>query len=197
MTKLLLSGFLLVFGAQSYAHAQAIPHATVAELALHRVEKLVTLNKIAPEYQTNFKQINIEVLNPAKPTDPVYKTTILQNPGSDKMSDMVIIMQDSTGKAVSNKAMVHTNSPKLIVWPQKDPVTLAELALHYLEDDYTSNDNSKELFVENISELVITQETDSAGKMIAILTMKNSFNAGILTFKYTADGKFISSEFKL
>lgn len=197
MIKLLISGFLLVFGGVNYAQAQAVLNATVAEIALHKIEKLVTLQKIAPEYQTNFKQINIEVLNPAKPTDPAYRTTLLQNPGSDKMSDMVVIMQDSTGKAVSNKAMVHTASPKLIAWPQKDPVTLAELALHYLEDDYNSNDNSKELFVENISELVITQETDSAGKMIAVLTMKNSLNAGILTFKYTADGKFISSEFKL
>lgn len=194
--KIIIASLVTLLGAINFAHAQSVPTATAAELALHRIEKLVTLNKIAPEYQSNFAQITVEVLVPTKPTDPAYRAVLSQNPGTDGLSDMVELLQDSNGKAVSNKAMVHTNSPKLVSWPQKDPVTLSELALHYLEDQYQSpNDNSKEVFIESLSSLSITQASQG-GSLIGVISLKNSEDARVLIFKYTSDGKFISSELK-
>lgn len=197
MKRLFLSGLLVVLGGFSYAQAQLVPNLTSAELALHRLEKLVTLKKVDPEYQANFKHLVLTRLSPTKPNDPAYELVLLQSEGNDGLSDMVEIQQDKNGKALSHKAMVHTADPNLIAWPHKDPVTLSEIALHWIEDDYNPGDNSKDVITEYLSELIVTQETDQTGQIIAKFSLKNSQNTDVLILKFTTDGKFISYELKI
>lgn len=196
MKKNFLLSMLVFFGGALYAQAQ-VSNLTAAELALHRLEKLVTLNRVDPEYQSNFWHLGLTRLNPVKPTDPAFKVILSQNAGKDGLSDMVEIQQDKNGKALSHKAMVHTSDPSYISWPQKDPVTTSELVLHYFEDHYNPNDNSKIVFGENLSELVIAQELDQTGKLIAVVTLKNSLDTSLLVFRFSADGKYISHELKI
>lgn len=113
------------------AYAAQVTIAKAAELGCHRIERLVTLQKIDAAFLDKFYAFRIEKLTQSKPSDPAFRFRSYQAMASDGSSRQVEILMDAKGKGTSHQVIEGSegNAP---VWPKTDPVTLMEYALHYV-----------------------------------------------------------------
>ncbi len=191
--KTTIALIMLVLGTQTnFAQAAPLALAKAAELGVHRVERLVTLKKIDETFVSKFQSIEIEALSPAKPTDPAFKVTVAQYTGPDGKQSRVEILMDAAGKALSNTVKAGTESTTAPRWPEKDPVTLTEAAMHVVLEG-TSNPKLKPFFT-GFKSLVLNQDRDSTGQTIARFKMKSKEVPNTLEVVLKTDGTVISSQ---
>lgn len=184
---------MLVLGTQAnFAQAANIALAKAAELAVHRVERLVTLKKIEEPFVGKFQSIEIESLKQAKPTDPAFKATASQVPGPDGKQSKVEILLDGAGKALSHTVKAGTEATTAPRWPEKDAVTLAENAMHVVLDG--KNDPKFKPYYDGFKSFELDQDRDGAGLTIARTRMKSKDTNKILEVVLKTDGTVISSQ---
>lgn len=188
----LLAGFLTVsFAGTAYAHE--IPTAKAAELALHRIERLVVLKKIEDAFQSKLKNLSFEMLITQKPTDPLFKIVASQYPNSNGTQRKVELLLDEDGKALQHFVSRGGEAEGAPNWSEKDPVTLAEVALHLIVEQ--SKDKPElAVFESALSELSITQETNADGTVVAVFTAKAAGSASLLKIRIKGDGSVESYE---
>lgn len=188
-SKLLVSLSLLTAG--TLAAAQDVTIAKAAELGCHRVERLVDLGRIDEAYLTKFSALKI-VLDSSGGAK--FKWTGFQNAGSDGKAYTIELMQDNTGKTIGNPNLIAGSTPVAPTWPDKDPVTLMETALHYILENGPSQADVAP-FYNALTEGVITQ-TMYNGSPVALVQFRNSQNASVLEVLVKFDGTVISTLIK-
>ncbi|MBC7690236.1 MAG: hypothetical protein H7222_00575 [Methylotenera sp.] len=117
------------------ASAHDLPRGKVAELGLHRLERLAILKKVDASFQVNAFSMKITVLTPAQDTDPKYQVDISQGPAADATQKTLTLLADDEAKFVSfstNTASEPASAPK---YPQKDAVGFLEVALHCVQGE--------------------------------------------------------------
>lgn len=112
----------------------AVTLGKAAELACHRLEKLVSLGKAEESFITKFSSLQVTKLQPAKPADPSFKVTIAQHAGADGNSKQIEIMLDGNGKGIAQTVKAGPDALNAPEWSDKDALTLVEHALHYIAD---------------------------------------------------------------
>lgn len=184
---------ILILGTQTnFAQAQSIALAKAAELSVHRVERLVTLKKIEEAFMSKFSGVVIEALKQAKPTDPAFKAIASQVPGPDGKQSKVEILMDGAGKALSHNVVSGTEATVAPRWPEKDPVTLSENAMHVVLDG--KSDPKLKPYFDGFKSIEISQDRDSTGQTIARGKMKAVGVAKTLEVVLKMDGTVISSQ---
>jgi len=184
---------MLVLGTQpNFSQAANIAMAKAVELGVHRVERLVTLKKIDETFLSKFQSIEIVSLTQTKPTDPAFKVTAGQVPGPDAKQSVVEILMDGAGKALSNTVKMGTEATTAPRWPEKDPVTLTENALHVVLEG--ANDPKLKPYFTGFKSLVLSQDRDAAGLTIARFKMESKEVANVLEVILKTDGTVISSQ---
>jgi len=174
------------------AQAANVSLAKAAELGVHRVERLVTLKKIDETYMSKFMSVAIEGLTQNAPTDPAFKVTAAQVPGPDGKQSKVEILLDGNGKALSHTVKPGTDATAAPRWPDKDPVTLSENAMHVVLDG-ANNPKLKPYFT-GFKSLELTQDRDATGLTIARAKMKSMEIPAVLEVTLKTDGTVISSQ---
>lgn len=192
MMKTLILTALSTMVVSVSAQAEDVPSGKAAELACHRIERLVTLKKIDASFLTKLYAIQLVRLNAASPTDPVFKAIGIQLPGADGTFKKVEMMMDGAGKSLAQTIIPGTEGPELS-WPGKDPVSLIENALHYVLENGTRKANVKP-FLTGLTEIVLSQENGSDGKILAKTVVKSSETANRLEIILKDDGTFVSAE---
>ncbi len=135
--KQLLATFLTtgsILFSTAYAHA-AVSNSTAAELACHRIERLILLKKANPGFQNLIQSVSVEALPPAGPGKPAFKTTTIQQADPGKRGPELEIILDEKGRALTANEFPGTAAQAPFKWPKLDPLTLLEKALHYIEDN--------------------------------------------------------------
>lgn len=132
----------------------AVTLGKAAELACHRLEKLVALGKADETFITKFSSLQITALQPVKPTDPAFKVTILQYPGVDGNVNQADIMLDANGKGIAQTVKFESEAVNAPEWSDKDALTLVEYALHYIAD---SDDVELQPFLKGLTSLNLKQ----------------------------------------
>lgn len=192
-TSIVLS--LLTLSSANFAFAEATAKGKVAELGLHRLERLVTLKKIEATFQTKSISLSVESLvapNPA--VDPSFKVSIAQGKATDGTQKTLNLLADQTGKVLSfNVAgtLEPVAPPKFTIL---DAVGLLEVGLHCVQGEAvdTSDLCSKipELpqFDQNFTVATLSEVVDSTGKLIgAKIDLKAAEMKA--TIHLTLDGK--------
>lgn len=192
MKTLLLVSALILSMQASAAQAAKIALAKAAELGVHRVERLVTLKKIDETFLSKFQSVEIVSLTQSAPTDPAFKATASQVPGPDGTQSIVEIFLDGAGKALSNTVKMGTEATTAPRWPEKDPVTLTENALHVVLDGV--NDPKIKPYYLGFKSLVLSQDRDAAGLTIARFKMRSNDADKVLEVVLKTDGTLISKE---
>ena len=184
----------------SYA-AEEISQAKAAELSLHRMERLVTLENIDKSFVKDFRALKVAVLEKKDPADPRFYILAEQyaaedgtknelelwfNPDApDRRKQWPPFNVKSGGSA--------TGAPQ---WPveEKDAVTLAENASHYILDNWQTKEELK-LYNEKLVSLSLTQVVRETGEIIAQVDFEVSDkDAPILrVFIKAQDGGFDSA----
>ena len=190
MKSLVFLGFALLLA--SAAHAASVPTSKAAELAIHRIERLVTLHKIDENFINRFYGVSAVKLPQAQPTDPAFKASGFQVPGADGKSIEVEILMDATGKALSNTVKDGSESVNAPSWPSKDPVALSEDSMHYVLDNGTTKPELQPFYTA-FANLVLNQVTDASGQIMSRATIRSTATDMILEVFLKLDGSFVSA----
>jgi hypothetical protein len=138
----------------------AVTLGKAAELACHRLEKLVALGKAEESFITKFSSLQISKLQPSRPADPAFKVTISQHAGVDGSSKQIDIMLDVNGKGIAQVVKDGPEASNAPVWSDKDALTLVEYALHHVSD---SNDADLKPFLNGLTILKLKQMKNDNG----------------------------------
>lgn len=192
----ILTSIVLLLGINSIAQAQlqVLDLAKVAELACHRIDRLVVLGKIDANFKNQLNAINISQLD-SNASGAKYLVTVSQNMPADKSMKplSVELYLDPQGKALKQNVIADGQKGMDVTWSDRDPDTLAENALHYLLDNGDTNDSLRP-FLKDLSTLSISQETVN-GQLIAQVSFVSKTTTNVLNISLKLDGTFI--EFKI
>ncbi len=190
--KLLSKIILGIFCLNQVAFAEAISLAKAAELACHRIERLVTLKKIEENFLNRFYSLEAQALPQEEASDPAFKILVAQFPGLEGNSNKIELLMDLNGKTLSHKVIPGPQSEGFPIWPDKDPVTLSENSLHYVLEGWVTNPALIPFF-KGLKSLRLTQVKDSQGKILARSEMHSSEMNEVLEVFVGTDGNFHSS----
>src|SRR3989338_1750846 len=163
---------LSFFGIASFSLAlDSLSKAKVAELSLHRIERLVTLEDIDRSFIDKLQSLKVEVLESTSPDDPKFYVTASQYPGEDDTKNEVELWFNPDAKEIKKKWRFNVkpgsaahNAPS---WPaEKDAVTLVERATHYVLDNCTSHEELMP-YNEKLTSLTVSQIVRESGEILA------------------------------
>ena len=189
--NLKLISFLVIFTLSHALFAEDFTLAKVAELACHRIERLVVLRKIDEGYLTNFFQLKIEPLKQENSDAPRFRVKSQQFTNTENAAPGIIIDFNNEGRALNFNVLEGTKIAGPI-WPIKDPVTLTENALHYILDESIVIPDLLP-YLNSLSEITINQEIID-NMSLAKVKFTNTENNNVLTIFINSDGRFLHYE---
>ena len=199
ITNTLLVPFicLVAYAMSASAEAQETPKGKVAELGLHRLERLVILKRIESSFQTRSITLSIESLVAPDPVvDPSFKVEISQGKAVDGTKKTLNLLADQAGKVLSFTVAGTLDPVKPPLFTEMDAVGLLEVGLHCVQgegiadSDLCSTISEMPQFNEHFSVATLSEEKDSAGKVVGAKI--EVFASGVkakATILITLDGK--------
>lgn len=172
MKKLFLFGLISTFSlslfAQHDGHQATQTNAKIAELAAHRIGRLVDTRKIEESYVKNLGNVEVIVLpHSNKPTDPAYNVVVSQPANDDGKSKEISMAFDMAGKFLSNKVL-STQGSRTVVWPDLDPLELIEISLHFVTETTNTTVDIKP-YNKDFKKLSIKQKQADDGSIQAVI----------------------------
>lgn len=184
----LLTGAVLA-GSFAFAATETMTTARIAELTAHRLDRLVSLNKIDAAFLKRTEKIEVTAVQNQAPV--AFKSLVSQTAPATGSPIQVELSFDASGKPVSFKLISGGVAGPDSGWTGQNSVSLAESSLHYLEANPT--DPKLAPFYEGLSSLVLTKGT-LKGQTVAQVTVKSTKIAQTLNVYIKLDGTVISSE---
>ena len=169
----------------------AVNRAKIAELAGHRIGRLVDTGVVEDNYVARFQKLEITALTQNSPTDPAFKVVASQVPPTQGDAHSVVILMTDAGRTLSSNEVRGQDSANAPTWQGTDPLSLTEAALHVVDD---STDASVRPFKTGASTITISQTRNASGATIAqvrlasinsaqVLEMDVSFESEVLGFR--------------
>lgn len=199
--KTKLSHVLLLtslFGVSASAHETS--NARAAELSLHRIERLVILKKISGTFLTQLSKITLLKPSQTQPTDPFFRSQLLQVPAHDGSQSALEIPMDHDGKALSFTQTLNTAVENPVIWPGVDSATLLEDSLHCLQGELIGESNlcqtTSDLrdFDSNFLSASILQKSNDSGNIYAEITISKLNSGERVQIRLTPSGNLVESE---
>lgn len=172
--------------------AEDIPPVKAAELACHRVDRLVVLKKIDKSYLSKFQTLQLVELPSNDPSGGKYQVTANQTAPHHGNPLSVSVLIDPTGKVLKHQVYETGSLGPEIAWPGKDPISLAEAGLHYVLDEHLKNEQLRP-FAMDFQSLVLLQKPYGSGKL-AEMTLFSSTTTAKLILKLDLNGKLLQKE---
>lgn len=185
---------VLAFTSLNLAHAHSVGNAKAAELAFHRLERLVTLKKIEEPFQSQLRSLKLENIPHQEEEQPSYKATIYQYPGADGTQKALEVILDEEGKTLKYSVLPGSTAVGAPQWPDKDITTLCEYALHYVLENGSSKAELMP-FHHSLSSISVNEGTNSAGKKVALIEIQATEKEPILKISMNLDGSVDSVQF--
>ena len=184
LTSVLLSASL------SFAHGDG-PNtsAKIAELSVHRIDRLVVLNKIDASFMKNTAKIEVADVENQAPV--AFKVMVSQAAPAAGNPLQVAMDFDKDGKPLSFEVVSGGVAGVDSAWPGADAVTLTENSLHYLLDNPT--DPKAAPFFDDLGTVELTKGTLN-GQDVAVAHMTTMDGTKKLNVYLKMDGTLISSE---
>lgn len=189
--------FLVLAGSLSLSlfahdgHQSLQTNAKIAEIAAHRIGRLVDTRKIDESFVKNIASIEItNLLHTTKPTDPSFNVLVSQPSDEEGKSKEVLMSFDSTGKFISNK-IVSNQGSRTITWPGLDTLELIEISLHFVtEATNTTVDITP--FNKNLKKLTLKQKVSEDGSIIALIVLSTSNSDKQLEISMSTGGDLLN-----
>lgn len=163
-------------------------NAKALELSAHRIDRLVTLNKIDASFLKKLDKIEVTVVPNQVPV--FYKTRISQTKPQQGNPMQLEISMDEDGKPLAFQLLPNGVAGPDLAWPDKNAGELMENALHYVLENATNGKIT--LFDKSATSIVLTKETLS-GQVVARGQVTSSATTEKLNIYLKLDGTFISA----
>lgn len=174
------------------ANAETLTPLKAAELACHRLDRLVVLKKVEKTYVSKFQKLSLELLPSNDPSGAQFQVTTSQTTPAQGSPLSLTLFIDQTGKVLKHQVNEGGNAGPNVEWTGKDPVSLVEAGLHFVLDGHHSN-HQLHPFAENFSYLTIDQKT-SASSTVAELVLNSNTTTARLVLTLDLNGKLLKSE---
>lgn len=190
MLALLMSVGLGIVAQNAFAQNVTISKAT--ELGVHRIERLVTLQKIDAAFQTALIGMKAE---PSTENGAAFKVYGYLAPGADGKSTFITLWQDAQGKTLAYTVTTATAPQSPFVWPAKDAVTLTEEGLHFVLEGWAQYPEVKAYYT-GLQSISLTPTKDGQGNLVAQYKVTSTDDGRVLTLNLKPDGTYISHDLK-
>ncbi|AZZ37280.1 hypothetical protein CIK05_10935 [Bdellovibrio sp. qaytius] len=170
--------------------APGIVKAKAAELTAHRVDRLVSLNKIDSSFLTKAAKMEVTVVQNQAPA--YYKVRVSQTQPASGEALQMDVVYDGNGKPLSYTVLPGGSAGPDEGWTGVDAITLMENGLHYVLENGEKDANVRPFYTA-LTTITLTKGQLN-GKTIARTQMKSSENALTLNVYVNLDGSFVSSE---
>ncbi len=188
--SLVLLSLCLLVGQFSYAHRDGQSSAAkVAELAVHRIDRLVALNKIDASFLKN--TVKVEIAEVASQTPVAYTALVSQAMPAKGERLSVTMSFDKDAKPLAFQVLPGGVAGPDSNWPELDSVTLIENALHYILDNV--KDAKVAVFYEEMGSLELSKAVLN-GQNVALAQIWTMDGADQLKIYLKLDGTLISTE---
>ncbi|MEY4615674.1 MAG: hypothetical protein RJB66_634 [Pseudomonadota bacterium] len=174
------------------AKAEGISSLKAAEVACHRIERLVVLKKIDKGFVSKFQKMDLELLTAGDPTGAKFAVTSFQNAPADGSPLSVTLFVEGSGKVLNYLVNQGGTAGPNVEWTGKDPVSLVESAMHFVLDEHESN-HQLHPFAMDFESLTIEKKTQG-GKALAELLMRAKTTTNKLVLTLDLNGKILKNE---
>lgn len=177
--------------------AEDVSNAKAAELSLHRIEKLVFLKRIDEAYLSKFRHLSLTLLPEESQNHDLsakFKIRAETYPATDGTKKGLDIWMNAQGKVLKYEPLPGGEPHGAPAWPDKDPVTLSENAMHRILDN-VSIVTSLVPFFNSLGEFTISPASDENDPLLAQVDVVSSESHEILSIFLTPDGKFKKEEY--
>lgn len=185
----LISSLLLSIAAAAHPGAPGASNAKAAELAAHRIDRLVATGKIDASFMKNVQTIQVAVVEGQAPV--FYKVRVSQNRPAQGSPLQVDISFDEDGKPLAFQAVAGGVTGPDAGWSDKDAVSLAENCLHYVLEN--AADSKVAPFEKGLTSFVLTKGSLN-GQAVARGQITSSLTSEKLNVYLKLDGTLISAE---
>ena len=171
--------------------APGIVKAKAVELTAHRVDRLVSLNKIDSSFLTKAAKMEVSVVQNQAPA--YYKVRVTQTQPSSGEAMQMDVVYDGNGKPLSYTVLPGGNAGPDEGWTGVDAITLMENGLHYVLENGEKDANVRPFHTALTT--ITLSKGQLNGKPVARTQMKSSESALSLNVYVNLDGTFVSAEF--
>ncbi len=168
----------------------AVTRAKVAELAGHRIGRLVDTNVIEDNYISRLHKIEVTELTTKGPTDPVFKVVVSQVPPSAGEAHRVELLMNDAGRTLSDVETRGQDSSNPVDWQGTDPLTITETVLHFITDSreakiqpYKSGAAAVTVEQNQVNGTIIGQVKISLIDSASVLEVDVGLNSEVLRFR--------------
>lgn len=192
LSALLSITFVLLFPLQKIRGAENISNAKAAELSLHRIEKLVFLRRIDEAYLSKFRHLSLILLpeeSQNRDLSARFKIRAETYPATDGTKKGLDVLMNAQGKVLKYEPFPGGEPDGAPMWPDKDPVTLSENAMHRILDN-ASVISSLVPFFNSLSGFTISPASDESDSLLAQIDVLSSESSEMLRIFLTPDGKY-------
>lgn len=184
-----MTGVLLSLNAYSHGGVAGVTSAKAIELAAHRIDRLVALNKIDGSFLKKLDKIEVEIAQNQAPV--YYRVRVSQTVPAQGNPVQLDIAFDDDGKPLSFQLLPNGVSGPDIGWTEKSAGELTENALHYVLEN--AKDPKVGLFDKAATAFTLTKGV-LKGQPVARGQVTSSATTEKLNIYLKLDGTFISAE---
>lgn len=181
---------LMFFAFQS--NAEVISAVKAAELACHRVDRLVVLKKIDKSYLSKFQKLVLTELPANSASGGKFSVTTYQTAPTSGSAHSLTVVLDETGKVLSHQLNEGGAVGPDVAWTGKDPVSLAEAGLHFVLDEQLRNEQLRP-FAGDFQSLILSQKSIN-GSTVAEMVMKSYTTTAKLVLIMDLNGKLLNKQ---
>ncbi len=174
----------------AFAHGDgANTSAKIAELSVHRIDRLVALNKIDASFMKNTAKVEVADVENQAPV--AFKVLVSQTQPAKGNALQVAMTFDKDGKPLAFQVIDGGTAGPDSAWPGVDSVTLTENSLHYLLDNPT--DSKAAPFFDDLGSVELSK-ANLNGQDVALAHMTTMDGTKKLNVYLKMDGTMISAE---
>lgn len=167
--------------------AETLTTTKIAELAAHRLDRLITQGRIDSSFGTKLEKIEVSV----SPSTPVqFRAEISQTQPTEGLPLRLEMLFDASGKVLSYNLLPGGTSGADLKWTQADAITLMEESLHTIMDH---NHDANILPFSSALNSVSLSRSQYEGQEVALLTMLSLQTSSKLLVYLKLDGGFINA----
>lgn len=165
----------------------AVTRAKAAELAGHRIGRMVDTNAIEDNYVSRFHKLEITALTSNGPTDPAFRVVASQVPPATGSAHSVELLMSDSGRTLDDNETRGQDSANVPNWQSTDPLSLTEGVLHFVTD---SREASVQPFKTGTATVTIEQ-VQANGNTIGRVTISSVNSAKLLEVDIALDNEVL------
>ena len=191
LKKLITSLAVLTMSLAVSAHpgGPGVTSAKVLELSAHRIDRLVTLNKIDASFLKRLARIEVVAVENQAPV--FYKVRVSQSQPATGKPMQLDISFDEDGKPLAFQPVAGGVAGPEMGFTDKDAGSLTENSLHYILENNTAGKVA--LFDKGASSMTLSKQTLN-GELVARSQVTSTLTSEKLNIYLKLDGTFISAE---